>query len=378
MDKWSILVFFKMRRIIWIMKRRVLQQQQQDSLASTKPKRNYKLVQKFGSERPLRHYGQVNLVEYALSVEDDESVTFKQAVKDKDSESWLVAMEEEMQYLHKNKIWEVVPLLVGKTAISCKWVYKRKEDPSKLDKIRYKARLVAKGFAQKEGVDYNEIFSPVVKHTSIQVLCCSIQLDVKTTFLLGDLDEEIYMYQPEGFKVEGKENQVCRLRKSLYGLEQSPRQWYKRFDSFMLKQGFSRSSYDCCVYIRKLRGVKWILRYLKYLKGTIDKGLCFGGNTCQISGFVFSDYAGDLDRRRSTTSYVIKIHGAPVSWFQATVALSTTKTEYMAMAEGVKETLSLRGLLDDLGLKQDSVNLNCVKVLFTSPRTRFIMLVPNI
>ena len=148
------------------------------------------------------------MVEYALSWEDDEPVTFKQAIKDKDSESWLVAMEEEMQSLHKNKTWEeVVPLPVGKNTIGCKRVYKRKEDPSKLDKVRYKARLVAKGFAQKEGVDYNEIFSPVVKHTSIRVLLILVahghleleQLDVKTAFLHGDLDEEIYMYQPEGF-----------------------------------------------------------------------------------------------------------------------------------------------------------------------------------
>ncbi|CAO2820846.1 unnamed protein product [Amaranthus hypochondriacus] len=105
--------------------------------------------------------------------------------------------------------------------------------------------------------------------------------------------------------------------------------------------------------------VKWILRYLK---GTIDTGLCFGGDTCQIRGFVDSDYAGDLDRRRSTTGYMFKIHGAPVSWrsyLQATVALSTTEAEYMAMTEGVKEALWLRGLLDDLGLKRDSVNLNC-------------------
>jgi len=78
------------------------------------------------------------------------------------------------------------------------------------------------------------------------------QLDVKTSFLHGDLDEEIYMYQPKGYKVEGKEGQVCCLRKSLYGLKQSPRQWYKRFHSFMLKQVFYRSDYDCCVYIHKL------------------------------------------------------------------------------------------------------------------------------
>ncbi|KAL4396480.1 hypothetical protein AHAS_Ahas01G0096100 [Arachis hypogaea] len=115
-----------------------------------------------------------------------------------------------------------VPLLVGKTAIGCKWVYKRKEDPTKSNGTRFKARLVAKGFAQKEGVDYNEIFSPVVKHTFIQVLLSLVthgdleleQLDVKTTFLHGDLEKEIYMYQ-----LERKESQVCCLRKSLYGLK---------------------------------------------------------------------------------------------------------------------------------------------------------------
>lgn len=209
----------------------VLQQQQQETLASTRSRRGYKQVQRYGSDEPLKHYGQVNLLEYALSVEDDEPVTFKQAIKDSDRERWLVAMEEEMESLYKNKTWEVVPLPEGKTTIGCKWVYKRKADSSELGGTRYKARLMAKGFAQKEGVDYNEIFSPVVKHTSIRVLMSIVshgdleleQLDVKTAFLHGDLDEEIYMYQPEGYKVEGKESQVCRLRKSLYELKQSPR-----------------------------------------------------------------------------------------------------------------------------------------------------------
>ncbi|KAL2461701.1 Copia LTR rider [Abeliophyllum distichum] len=101
-------------------------------------------------DQPLRHYGQVNLVEYALSVEDDELVTFKEAIRDSNSESWLAAMEEEMESLRKNQRWEVVPLPVGKKAIGCKWVYKKKEDPFDLGGTRYKARLVAKGFAQRE------------------------------------------------------------------------------------------------------------------------------------------------------------------------------------------------------------------------------------
>ena len=76
------------------------------------------------------------------------------------------------------------------------------------------------------------------------------QLDVKTVFLHGELEEEIYMKQPEGFVVPGKEQYVCRLKKSLYGLKQAPRQWYKRFDTFMTAQGYTRSWYDNCVYFR--------------------------------------------------------------------------------------------------------------------------------
>lgn len=113
-----------------------------------------------------------------------------------------------------------------------------------VEKPRYKARLVAKGFTQKEGLDYNEIFSPVVKQTSIRVVMALVaqynlelqQMDVTTAFLPGDLEETIFMKQPEGYE-EGN-NKVCLLKKSLYGLKQSPRQWNKRFDLFMNSIGY--------------------------------------------------------------------------------------------------------------------------------------------
>ena len=116
-----------------------------------------------------------------------------------------------------------------------------KEGSSRKDSVRYKAKLVAKGYAQKEGVDYNEVFSPFVKHSSIHILLALVvqfdlelvQLAVKTAFLYGDLNEEIYMTQPDGYKAAGKEHLACKLKKSLYGLKQSPRQWYKRFDKFI-------------------------------------------------------------------------------------------------------------------------------------------------
>ena len=145
---------------------------------------------------------------------------------------WKKAMDEEMQSLVKNHTWKLAKLPKGKKAIGCKWVYAQKEGfPSKND-VRYKARLVAKGYAQKEGIDHNEVFPPVVKHSSICILLALVaqfnmelvQMDVKTAFLHGDLEEEIYITQPDGFKVARKENWVCKLNKSLYGLKQSPRQ----------------------------------------------------------------------------------------------------------------------------------------------------------
>ncbi|GKE00686.1 retrotransposon protein, putative, ty1-copia subclass, partial [Tanacetum coccineum] len=130
-----------------------------------------------------------------------------------------------------------------------------KEGIEGVQKPRYKARLVARGFTQRAGIDYNEVFSPVVRHISIQVIlaltaCKDYELehlDVKTAFLHGNLEEVIYMKQPPGYE---QGNKVCLLKKSLYGLKQSPRQWYRRFDEYMLSNGFKCSSYDSCVYYR--------------------------------------------------------------------------------------------------------------------------------
>ncbi|KAG8475264.1 hypothetical protein CXB51_032125 [Gossypium anomalum] len=130
--------------------------------------------------------------------------------------------------------------------------YSEKEGTPGVEEPKYKARLVAKGYSQVPGVDFTDVFSPVVKHSSIRALLGIVamhdleleQLDVKTAFLHGELEEDIYMQQPEGFTVSEKEDYVCLLKKSLYGLKQSPRQWYKRFDSFMTSHDFKRTAKD--------------------------------------------------------------------------------------------------------------------------------------
>lgn len=141
-------------------------------------------------------------------------------------------MNEEIESLHKNGTWSFVKPPSGKRIVGYKWVFKKKDGIPGIEDARYKAQLVAKGYSQVQGVVFNDIFSPVVKHSSIHVLLALVvmydleleQLDVKTTFLHGELEEQIYMHQPKGFEIEGKEDHVCLLKKSLYRLKQSPRQ----------------------------------------------------------------------------------------------------------------------------------------------------------
>ena len=177
-------------------------------------------------------------------------------------------MHDEMNSLNKNKTYDLVELFKGKKVLRNKWVFKLKKDGDKL--VKYKARLVVKGFNQKQGIDFDEICSPIVKMSSIRVvlgLVASLdleleQLDVKTAFLHGDLKEEIYIDQPEGFKVKGKEHMVYKLKKILYGLKQASRQWYKKFNSFMVGHKHTRTNADHCVYVRKFPNGKFVILLL--------------------------------------------------------------------------------------------------------------------
>lgn len=178
-------------------------------------------------------------------------------------------MDEEMASLKANKTWELVELPPGAKAIPAKWVYKIKRDEHG-NIERYKARLVAKGFMQREGIDYTEVFAPVSKHTTLRALLAKVaeeglvlhQLDVKTAFLNGDLEEEIYMVQPKGYE-EGGRDTVCRLHKALYGLKQAPRAWYNKLRTELKSMDFEASDADSGLYfLHTENGTIWLLVYV--------------------------------------------------------------------------------------------------------------------
>ncbi|KAD4586033.1 hypothetical protein E3N88_23634 [Mikania micrantha] len=170
----------------------------------------------------------------------------------------------------QNHTWELVDLPPGCKPLGYRWIFKRKmKADGSIDK--YKARLVIKGFRQKEGVDYFDTYSPVTRITSIRLVLAIAalrnlevhQMDVKTAFLNGDLEEEIYMEQPEGFSAPGQEGKVCKLVKSLYGLKQAPKQWHQKFDQVMLNNGFKINECDKGVYVKNtMRGYVILCLYV--------------------------------------------------------------------------------------------------------------------
>jgi hypothetical protein len=222
--------------------------------------------------------------EYVLLTDGGEPECYAEAMEDEHKSEWVDAMQDEMKSLHDNHTFDLVKLPKGKRALTNRWIYRVKQEEH-TSQPRYKARLVVKGFRQRKGIDFDEIFSPVVKMSSIRVvlsLAASLdleieQMDVKTAFLHGDLEEEIYMEQPEGFRVKGKEDYVCRLKKSLYGLKQAPRQWYKKFESVMQEQGYRKTTSDHCVFVQKFPDGDFIILLLY-----VDDMLIVGMNSSRI------------------------------------------------------------------------------------------------
>ncbi|KAK8559181.1 hypothetical protein V6N12_042463 [Hibiscus sabdariffa] len=190
-----------------------------------------------------------------ILVDQDEPKTYQEAVASPDSEKWLEAMRSEMDSMSENQVWTLVEPPEGIKPIGCKWVFKKKTDMDG-NVQTYKGRLVAKGFRQIHGVDYDETFSPVAMIKSIRILLAVAafhdyeiwQMDGKTAFLNGKLEEDVYMTQPEGFVTPEDARKVCKLQRSIYGLKQASQSWNLRFNEAIQEFGFIKNEDEPCVY----------------------------------------------------------------------------------------------------------------------------------
>ena len=206
--------------------------------------------------------------------------SLQEALSLPDRSEWEAAMRDELKSHEDNKTWTLVDLPPNRKAVKSKWVYTYKADG------RHKARLVAKGFTQVQGIDYEETFSPVARFESIRFLLAHAALedwdiealDVKTAFLYGVLDEEIYMEQPEGFVEPGQEGKVCRLWKAIYGLKQASRTWNHKIHKTLEDLGFTRTNSDAGVYVYRQRVGDSDLVIILY----VDDLLPMGSDPAQI------------------------------------------------------------------------------------------------
>lgn len=213
----------------------------------------------------------------------DEPTSVNDAKESPDWSKWKQAMEEEIQALRRNNTWTLVPRPQNKRTVKNKWVFKAKLKPDgKID--RYKARLVAKGFSQIPNIDFKETYAPVASMNTIRLFLAVanqkqldiVQFDIKTAFLYGELEEELYMEQPEEYSTD--QNKVCKLNKSLYGLKQAPRQWNRKFDAFLKEFKLQQSEIDKCFYFNHEKTLLLIIY--------VDDGLAAGENKTLLKNLV--------------------------------------------------------------------------------------------
>ncbi|GJW30379.1 putative ribonuclease H-like domain-containing protein [Tanacetum coccineum] len=192
-------------------------------------------------------------------------------------------MQDELLQFKLQKVWTLVDLPNGKRAIDTKWVYRNKKDERGIV-IKNKARLVTQGYIQEEGIDYDEVFAHVaiIEAISLFLAYASFkdfmvyQMDVKSAFLYGKIEDEVYVCQPPGFKDPDLPNRVYKVEKALYGLHQAPRAWYETLSTYFLDNGFQRGKIDKTLFIRRVKSdIKLVQVYVDdIIFGSTKKSLC--------------------------------------------------------------------------------------------------------
>ncbi|GJU61826.1 ribonuclease H-like domain, reverse transcriptase, RNA-dependent DNA polymerase [Tanacetum coccineum] len=216
--------------------------------------------------------------EVLLLNDGEEPTSYSMACK---HEEWKKAMKTELDSIERNNTWTLVELPPGRKAIGLKWVYKVKKDPTGAV-IKHKARLVAKGYVQKVRIDFDEVYAPVARIETVRILLALSSkngwfihhLDVKSAFLNGELEDEVYVVQPEGYEKKDQPGKVYKLSKALYGLRQAPRAWNSRLDRCLKQLGFKRCQQEYAVYTRNKAGKILIIGV--YVDDLIVTGSCSG------------------------------------------------------------------------------------------------------
>jgi hypothetical protein len=259
----------------------------------------------------------LNKFPFVGNVEEDPN-TYNEAMASRVVAFWREAVNDEMDSILSNNTWVLVDLPPDSNTIGCKWVFRRKYRTDRIIQT-FKARLVAKGFRQREGIDYFDTYALVARITSIRVLIALVsiyklvvhQMDVKIAFLNGNLDEEVYMDQPEGFVLLGNEKKVCKLVKSLYGLKQTPKQCHEKqchekFDTVILANSFKHNGADKCVYS------KFTIEYGVIVYLYVDDMLIFGTNmlgVCETKKYFASMFKmKDLNEADTILGIKVKRH----------------------------------------------------------------------
>nr|GEY26226.1 hypothetical protein [Tanacetum cinerariifolium] len=282
---------------------------------------------------------------------------------------WFQAMQDEIHEFDRLQVWELVPQPDCVMITTLKWIYKVKLDEYG-DVLKNKAWLVAKGYRQEEGIDFEESFAPVAHIEAIRIFIANAtsrnttvyQMDVKTAFLNGNLKEEVYVSQPEGFVDPDHPTHVYRLKKALYGLKQAPRAWYGTLSRFLLDNNFSRGAVDPTLFTRKTG--KHILLVQIY-------GVWYPKDTAMaLTAYADADHAGCQDTRRSTSGSAQFLGDKLVSWSskkQQSTGISTTEAEYIAITPG-PSTLTFAITLFESKLREAWLNSTSCRQI-TSSRT---------
>ncbi|WVY90763.1 hypothetical protein V8G54_036277 [Vigna mungo] len=264
---------------------------------------------------------------HCVFLADAEVLTWEQAI---DIKEWKEAMLEELRAIEKNRTWEMMDLPHNKQAIEVKWVFKTKYKPNG-DVAKLKARLVAKGFLQKPGIDFTEVYAPVARIETVRLVIAVAsfknwkicQMDVKSAFLNGPLEEEVYVRQPPGFERKGEEQKVFKLNKALYGLRQAPRAWNKHIDSLLVRLGFQKCTVEFGIYTKSSRQQGMLL-------------ICFYVDDLLITG----DSMDEIERlkRRMKEEYEMTDLGS-LSYFLGLEWLQTTNGVYLHQKRYINEVL---------------------------------------